>query len=1012
MPAPEIIQQLVARFTDQRSAYQSGKYNETQLRRDFLDPFFEALGWDVTNRKNYSEKYREVVHEVSVEVDGGAKAADYAFQSGGHVHFFVEAKKPAVNIEVNPEPAFQIRRYGWSAKLNVSVLSDFEQLAVYDCRQKPVHGDPAHVGRVNLYSFTEYLDKWDEIAGLLSYDAVHQGSLEKFTDSLKGKRGTADVDDAFLAEMEHWREELARVIALRNVKLTQREINTAVQLIIDRIIFLRICEDRGIEPENGLRDATDGIDVYGDLMELFKKADKKYNSGLFHFDTEKGQSSYPDALTPTLKIDDKVFKDILANLYLPKSPYAFKYFSAEILGQVYERFLGKVIRLTAGGHAKVEEKPEVRKAGGVYYTPTYIVEYIVKNTVGELLKDKTPADLFLDPIRIVDPACGSGSFLLGAYQYLLDWTLNWYMANDPAKWAKGKNPPIFEGDQSWQLTMEKKKELLTSHIFGVDIDAQAVEVTKLSLLLKVVENPGQLTLLGERILPDLGENIKCGNSLIGPDYYEEQQLTMFDSEEQYRVNAFDWHKAFPQAFAKGGFDAVIGNPPYIRIQALKEWAPTEVEFYKKQYKAASKGNYDIYVVFVEKGLGLINQSGRLGFILPHKFFNAKYGEPIREIISKGNHLTRVVHFGDQQVFVGATTYTCLLFLKKYNSNPLVFERVSNLEGWQKRSLGVSASIDLLDIPSSEWNFAVGKGSTLFERLMNLPVKLGDLSKIFVGLQTSADVVFLFKEFIEEDSRFLVQSKILSRQISLEKDLLKKVVRSGEIGRYWANPTALVLFPYEKTKGNFHLINEALIKSKYPDTYNYLLQSKKLLSEREHGKFKESGWYQLYPKNLDTWEQPKILLPYMITRLAAYYDEDNLYFVNVTTGGFGLNIPMKFGSEKYFIGLLNSKLLDWIFKQVSSSFHGGYFAANKQFLVQLPMRLLNLTDPVDIACHDRMVNLVETMLNLHKMSAAARLPDEKERLARQIESTDHQIDQLVYDLYGLTPDEIKIVESSS
>ncbi|MDP3450951.1 MAG: hypothetical protein Q8R87_10240, partial [Anaerolineaceae bacterium] len=208
MPAPETIKQLVARFTDQREDYRSGRYNETQLRRDFLDPFFDALGWDVSNRKNYSEKFREVVHEVSVEVDGAAKAADYAFQTGGHVHFFIEAKKPAVNIESNPEPAFQIRRYGWSAKLNVSLLSDFEQLAVYDCRQKPVHGDPAHVGRANLYSFTEYIDKWDEIAGLLSYEAVHQGSLDKFTDSLKGKRGTADVDDAFLAEMEHWREEL------------------------------------------------------------------------------------------------------------------------------------------------------------------------------------------------------------------------------------------------------------------------------------------------------------------------------------------------------------------------------------------------------------------------------------------------------------------------------------------------------------------------------------------------------------------------------------------------------------------------------------------------------------------------------------------------------------------------------------------------------------------------------------------------------------------------------------
>ncbi|MRR32714.1 restriction endonuclease subunit M, partial [bacterium] len=347
-----------------------------------------------------------------------------------------------------------------------------------------------------------------------------------------GKKGTADVDDVFLLEMERWREELARNIALRNPSLTTRELNSAVQLTIDRIIFLRICEDRGIEAEDALRNATDGKEVYSDLLALFRQADKKYNSGLFHFSVEKGQSSYPDTLTPFLKIDDKVRKDILANLYYPKSAYAFKYIPADILGQVYERFLGKVITLYGSHKARVEEKPEVRKAGGVYYTPTYIVDYIVKNTVGELLKERDPESLRSVPLRVLDPACGSGSFLLGAYQYLLDWYLDWYMQHDPAKWSRGKNPALFEVRDGWQLTMEKKKEILTRHIYGVDIDAQAVEVTKLSLLLKVVENPGQLGLLSERILPDLGENIKCGNSLIGPDYYDGQQLGMFDTEEQ------------------------------------------------------------------------------------------------------------------------------------------------------------------------------------------------------------------------------------------------------------------------------------------------------------------------------------------------------------------------------------------------------------------------------------------------------------------------------------------------
>ena len=548
MPAPQSIRDLVQRFQSQSASYHKSSYNETELRRDFLDPFFAALGWDMTNTGGGSEKYREVIHEASVEVEGQAKAADYAFRMGGSNVFFVEAKKPAVNIAASAEAAFQLRSYGWSGKLALSLLTDFEQLAVYDCRSKPKHGDAAHVGRISLYHYTEYIDKWDEIYSRFSREAVFTGKFDEFAGGTKGKKGTTDVDDAFLEMLEGWREQLARNIALRNPGLSVRDLNYAVQTTIDRIIFLRICEDRGIEADDALRSATDGKDIYQDLLVLFKTADKKYNSGLFHFSDEKNQSSPADTLTPTLKIDDKVLKDILAGLYHP-SPYAFKYIPADILGQVYERFLGKVITLTPAHRAQVEEKPEVRKAGGVYYTPTYIVEYIVKNTLGELLQGETPETQQVKPLRVLDPACGSGSFLLGAYQYLLDWYLDWYATHEPARWTRGKNPAVVEAQGGWQLTMEKKKEILLAHIFGVDIDQQAVEVTKLSLLLKVVENPGQLSLLEERILPDLGENIKCGNSLIGPDYYTGRQIPMFGDEELYRVNPFDWQAAFPQVFA-------------------------------------------------------------------------------------------------------------------------------------------------------------------------------------------------------------------------------------------------------------------------------------------------------------------------------------------------------------------------------------------------------------------------------------------------------------------------------
>ncbi|HXQ38357.1 MAG TPA: type I restriction endonuclease, partial [Anaerolineales bacterium] len=448
MPAPDNIRGLVERFEQHRDTYvyRSGRYNETQLRREFLDPFFEALGWDIFNKQGFAELYKDVIHEDSLLIEGENKAPDYAFRIGGTRKFFVEAKKPAVNIEMNISPAFQLRRYAWSAKLPLGILTDFEEFAVYDCRIKPDKGDKASTGRIKLLSYKDYIEKWDEIAAIFSREAVLKGSFDEYAEGIKTKKGTTEVDDAFLAEIERWRELLAKNIALRNPSLSVRELNYAVQMTIDRIVFLRICEDRGIERDEQLKEISSGKNIYTNLCQLFQRADARYNSGLFHFKNEKDQSSPIDSLTLNLRIDDKVLQDILKNLYYPESPYVFREIPSDILGQVYERFLGKVIRLTAGHQAKVEEKPEVRKAGGVFYTPTFIVENIVQNTVGKLLEGKTPKEVAR--LKFLDPACGSGTFPLGAFQYLLDWHLKYYLEHEPEKWAAGRNPAIFQSSPS------------------------------------------------------------------------------------------------------------------------------------------------------------------------------------------------------------------------------------------------------------------------------------------------------------------------------------------------------------------------------------------------------------------------------------------------------------------------------------------------------------------------------------------------------------------------------------
>ena len=430
MPAPAEIVQLVELFQRNYDQYCAPSFSEAAVRHQFIDPFFAALGWDVNNTQGFAEQYKEVVHEDKVLVGDATKAPDYSFRIGKERKFFVEAKKPSVNIKHDIEPAYQLRRYAWSAKLPLSILTDFEEFSVYDCRMRPDRSDKAATGRILLLSFTDYVARWDEIAGIFSKAAVWQGALDRFAVAKAGKRGTAEVDDEFLAEIERWRELLARNLVLRNPHLRGHDVNWAVQQTIDRIVFLRICEARNLETYEQLRALLNGGHTYARLWELFRRADLRYNSGLFHFNEERGRAEAPDTLTPGLEIDDRVLKDIIEHLYYPQSPYEFSVLPADILGHVYERFLGKVIRLTPGRQVKIEEKPEVRKAGGVYYTPTYIVDYMVRQTVGPLLEGKTLAHGRSpgSPPRVADIACGSGSFLLGAYQYLLDWHLAYYLS--------------------------------------------------------------------------------------------------------------------------------------------------------------------------------------------------------------------------------------------------------------------------------------------------------------------------------------------------------------------------------------------------------------------------------------------------------------------------------------------------------------------------------------------------------------------------------------------------------
>jgi hypothetical protein len=1033
MPAPQVIHDLVERYEYNRPVYYKGQKNETELRREFLDPFFRALGWDVDNNKGWSEAYKEVAHEDPFRIRGQTKFIDYSFRVGGARKFICEAKKPAVPIKDDLTSALQLRRYAWNAGLKLSILTNFEEFAVYDCNVPIRKEDTVSTARIAFFPYSEYEKRWDRIAAVFSPEGIQKGSYDKYVATNGEKNGTTGVDEKFLEDIENWRLLLARNIALRNLALTQEDVNTAVQLIIDRIIFLRICEDRGIEKYETLHALSYDEGVYSRLCDLFRIADDKYNSGLFHFVEEAGRDEMPDTLTPSLTIDDNVLKNIIHRLYYPESPYEFSVIPAEILGQVYEQFLGKVIRLTAAHRADVEDKPEVRNAGGVFYMPAYIVDYIVIKTVGELVKGKTPRDVA--KLTILDPACGSGSFLLGAYRFLLNWHRDWYIEHlvpvlkdrqptspevrallpDPVLSGKAAKKegvyelPVYKAGNvdaskmrsDWRLTTAERKRILLNNIYGVDIDRQAVEVTKLSLLLKVLEEESeenvsrQLKLFAERALPSLHRNIRCGNSLVAPDYFTYKQDHPFNMEERKHVNAFDWPQEFPQVMKAGGFDVVIGNPPYVRQESLKE----QKEYYQTRY-AVYQGTADLYMYFIEKGISLLRPGGIFSYIVANKWMRANYGKPLRKFLLT-KQIEEIVDFGDLPVFRTATTYPCIIRVS--NNKPAKEFCVSkvetldfpDLDGYVKEH---RHPMDQHTLTDGGWTLGDKRTENLLKKLQSVGTPLEEyvMGQIYRGIITGLTDAFVLDEklknkIIEEDSK--------------SADLIKPFLIGKNIKRY-SSPKSdkyLIFIPKGWTNEKSHDVSNKWkwFKGEYPAIANHLAP---FATKAEKRCDKGDYWWELRAcEYYSVFELPKIIYPEICPKPEFTFD-DSKYFANNKC----FIIPR---ADKFLLGILNSKLMYFLFETNLPKLRAGFFMPAYVVLKNFPIYTIDFDNPDDKTRHDRMVTLVTEMLELHKHLSHAKTDQEKRIITQEIGSTDRQIDSLVYGLYGMTADEIAVVEES-
>ena len=1006
------VTELVQKFEHSESDYMQTGYNETQTRTEFVTPLLEAFGWDVHNKRHQALAYRDVIQESSVDVDQEklSKRPDYELRLSRQRKLFVEAKKPSVNISKDRSSAFQTRRYGYSASLPISIVTNFRQMAVYDCQIKPDQTDEAYVARLHFFHYKEFTSCFDELWELLSHESIYSGRFDRQFNIDVTRRGAEQFDDYFLVQIRDWRSRLAVDISSNSPGLSSEELTYAVQRFLTRIIFLRICEDREIEKYETLKNLSEE-GTFDKLIEILHHADKFYDSGIF---------SLIDDEPLGIRVSDSTLHDIIAELYYPSSPYAFSVVKTEVLGEIYEQFLGEIINID-NGEVDVVYRPEIKESGGVVPTPDFIAYTIVSRSLKPLLLNKTPKDL--NNFTLADICCGSGIFLLSAYECLMDYYLDWYVNDGPEK-HNGKR--IYEsGDGSWHLTFDEKRRILVNHIRGVDIDVNAVEVAQFSLFLKLIENEGDLALKDyvrrskNPVLPDLSSNIQCGNSLIGLSDWNSLYSSM--REDQYKIiNPFDWEEAFPNEIENGGFDVIVGNPPYIRIQKMVAYTPQEVDYYSdlcSPYSVAHVEYFDKYALFLERYLALTKNQGRVGVIIPHKFMSIVSGNALRKLLTEKPILEEIIHFGAEQVFGrGISNYTCVLIINKTECEQVRVEHVDCLEKWRYDNQG-DVTIKHSDKFGEEpWSFDEDKVQLLFSRVRDeSPSRLDEIANIGVGVQTSADKIYIIQGTPDNDNFISVSHD--EKEWSIERAILRPCLHRSHFEAFEnLKANTWIIFPYEiesvpNGRLRARLLQPDELASNYPGAWAYLNAHRSVLEDRgiSGGAATERQWYQYgRSQSLTRFEQPKIVMPVLSLEARYAYDDGNVLFTGGGNGPYYMikarnNAPV---STLYLLGILNHPLCEAMIRSHTSVFRGGYYSHGKQFIKDLP---IPIPSESTVKAIEKQVKKVMAAVNALE---TARTSHDRDRSMRKVKSVRNELELEVNAVFGIFPDDLSTILSVS